>query len=467
MNSNHSALSATLRILVSLGLLVGALASGAATANDASLPTQIVDLANKLDGVHPGFRAFHAKGLVVEGSFKASPEAAQLSRATLFNGSTIPVTVRFSDDSGMPNVADGSPGTSHGMAIKYHLPNGTDMDMVINNFKFFVVGTGEDFRDLLQAIIASPPEAPKPTKLDQFFASHPNASKALGTLATPDSFADEEYHGINAFIFVSKTRQRQAVRYLLVPEKLVHLTPEEAARQSRDFLFDELTKRMARKPVVFHLKAQLAEPGDQTKDASQLWPDERKVVELGVLTLNKLVPNSLEAQKKLLFMPTSLTDGIELSDDPLPVVRAAAYGVSFARRSSAEAAASGGAAAAATAPPQVAIGRTDLAHGQQLFAANCAACHQTSGEGLPGAFPPLKGDTVVGNSDATEHIRVVLFGLQGKTINSVKYGSAMPPWAQLSDQDIAAVIDYERSAWDNHGKPITASDVAAVRAKGK
>ena len=52
-----------------------------------------------------------------------------------------------------------------------------------------------------------------------------------------------------------------------------------------------------------------------------------------MLTLNKVVPNSLEAEKKLLFMPTSLTDGIELSDDPLPSARAAAYAVSFGRRS--------------------------------------------------------------------------------------------------------------------------------------
>jgi catalase len=77
----------------------------------------------------------------------------------------------------------------------------------------------------------------------------------------------------------------------------------------------------------------MAEPGDQTKDASQPWPDDRKVVDLGVLTLTKMVPDSLEAQKKLLFLPTNLTPGIELSDDPLPRVRAAAYGVSFARRS--------------------------------------------------------------------------------------------------------------------------------------
>jgi catalase len=309
------------------------LASAVATADNPPLPTQIVDLANKVDGVHPGFRAFHAKGVVVEGSFKASTEAARLSRATLFNGSSIPVTARFSDGSGMPTVPDGSPAMPRGIAIKYHLPGGTDTDMVTNSFKFFPVATGEDFRDLLQAITASPADAPHPNKVEQFFGSHPNAPKAIGSLPIPDSFADEEYHGIDAFIFVNKSGQRQAVRYLVVPEKLVHITPEEAAKHSPDFLFDDLAKRIALKPVVFHLKAQLAEPGDQTKDASQPWPGERKVVELGVLTLTKVMSNSLEAQKKLLFLPTNLTPGIELSDDPLPSVRAAAYGVSFGRRS--------------------------------------------------------------------------------------------------------------------------------------
>jgi catalase len=309
------------------------LASAAASADTLPVPTQIVDLANKVDGVHPGYRAFHAKGVVVEGSFKASAAAARLSRAALFNGRTIAVTARFSDGSGMPNVPDGSPAMPRGIAIKYHLPGGVDTDMVTNSFKFFPVGTGEDFGDLLQAIVASPPDAPKPTKLDQFFASHPNAPKAIGSLPIPDSFAHEEYHGIDAFIFVNKSGQRRAVRYVIAPEQLVHITPEEAAKQSPDYLFDDLAKRIVQKPVVFHVKAQLAEPGDQTKDASQPWPEDRKVVDLGVLTLTKIVPDSLQVQKKLLFLPTNLTAGIELSDDPLPSVRSAAYGVSFGRRS--------------------------------------------------------------------------------------------------------------------------------------
>ena len=321
------------RLAKSLACTSLLLVSVAASADDAPLPTQIVDLANKVDGVHPGFRAFHAKGVLVEGTFKASAEAARLSRAALFNGSSIPVTSRFSDGSGMPTVPDGSPAMPRGIAIKYHLPGGAITDMVTNSFKFFPVGTGEDFRDLLQAITESPADAPHPNKVEQFFGSHPNAPKAIGSLPIPDSFADEEYHGIDAFIFVNRSGQRQAVRYLIVPEKLVHITPEEAAKQSPNYLFDDLAKRIAQKPLVFHLKAQLAEPGDQTKDASQPWPDDRKVVDLGVLTLTKMVPNSAEVEKKLIFVPTNLTAGIELSDDPLPGVRAAAYGVSFGRRS--------------------------------------------------------------------------------------------------------------------------------------
>jgi catalase len=319
-----------IKSLLSVSIL---LACATAHADTPPLPTQIVDLANKVDGVHPGYRAFHAKGIVVEGTFKASPEAAHLSSAVLFNGKTIPVTARFSDGTGVPTQADGAPAMPRGIAIKYHLPGGADTDMVTNSFKFFPVGTGEDFRDLLTAIAASPPDAPHPSKIEQFFRTHPNALKAVGSLPIPDSFADEEYHGIDAFIFVNKSGKRQAVRYVIAPEKIVHITAEEAGKLPPNYLFDDLKQRIAQKPLVFHVEAQLAEPGDQTKDASLPWPEDRRVVDLGVLTITKVVADSAAAERKLLFVPTNLTPGIELSDDPLPSIRAAAYGVSFGRRS--------------------------------------------------------------------------------------------------------------------------------------
>jgi catalase len=307
------------------------LLSTAASADDAALVTEIVDTFYKIYGAHPGFRVNHAKGVVAEGSFVATPGASALSRAALFDGDKIPVTVRFSNDGGIPSVADGAPSNPKGMAIKFHMPGGSEVDMVILAIKFFPVATAEEFRDLLVALSESPADAPKPTKLDQFTASHPRFPASFGSAPTPDSFADQEYHGIDAFIFVDKAGHRQAVRYLMTPEKEVGLTAEQAAKKPPNFLVDDLPQRIAKKPVVFHLKVQLAAPGDQTKDPSQPWPDNRKVVDLGVLTLDKPA-DTLEVQKKLLFLPDRLTDGIEISDDRLPVIRSEVYAVAFARR---------------------------------------------------------------------------------------------------------------------------------------
>ena len=322
-----------LKISVAIALAVAGLLTSAATlADDGALVSEIVDTFYKIYGTHPGFRVNHAKGVVAEGSFVATPAAATLSRAALFDGSKIPVTVRFSNDGGFPSVADGAPSNPKGVAVKFHMPDGADVDMVMLGIKFFPVATGEEFRDLLVAISESPPDAPKPTKIDQYAASHPRFPASFGSAPTPDSFADQEYHGIDAFIFVDKAGHRQAVRYLMTPERALGLSVEEAAKRPPNFLVDDIPERIAQAPVVFHLKVQLAAPGDQTKDPSQPWPDDRKVVDLGVLTLDKPVADSLEAQKKLLFLPTHLTDGIEVSDDRLPVIRSEVYALAFARR---------------------------------------------------------------------------------------------------------------------------------------
>src|SRR5580700_3906100 len=199
------------------------LTPAAAGADDAELTTQIVDTFYKIYGTHPGFRVNHAKGVVAEGSFVATPAASALSRAALFDGSRIPVTVRFSNDGGFPSVADGAPSNPKGMAIKFHLHGGAEVDMVILAVKFFPVATGEQFRDLLVAISESPADAPKPTKLDQFTTNHPRFPASFGSAPTPNSFADQEYHGIDAFIFVDKAGHRQAVRYVMSPERAISL----------------------------------------------------------------------------------------------------------------------------------------------------------------------------------------------------------------------------------------------------
>ena len=122
----------------------------------------------------------------------------------------------------------------------------------------------------------------------------------------------------------------------------------------------------------------------------------------------------------------------------------------------------------AAAPSGSAQTAYDPAKGQSLFIASCAPCHQATGEGLPGAFPPLKGDPAVNDADASRHMHVVLHGLQGSSIGGVAYSSAMPPFsATLSDSEIRDILDYERSSWGNHGTPVTAQQVAAARTDGK
>jgi catalase len=194
------------------------------------------------------------------------------------------------------------------------------------------VSTGEEFRGLLLALAESPPNAAKPTRFEEFVASHPSVPAAFSTVVTPDSFADEEYYGINAFAFVNKAGERQAVRYQMLPEKVVHLDKSDAAKRAPDFLMQELPERLKQGPVTFHFKAQLAAADDSTKDPAKPWPENRKVVELGVLTIDRAVANNDEVQKKLLFLPGQLTDGIEQSDDPMIDIRDGAYAVSFSRR---------------------------------------------------------------------------------------------------------------------------------------
>lgn len=132
-------------------------------------------------------------------------------------------------------------------------------------------------------------------------------------------------------------------------------------------------------------------------------------------------------------------------------------------------AASAPAASAPASSAAAAGGYTfDVDTGKQLFTANCSACHQATGEGVPGAFPPLKGNAAVDNADPTLHLDTILHGAQGVVVGGVKYTSAMPPFAgQLNDEDIANIANYERTSWGNHAKQVTPAEVAAQRAKGK
>ena len=298
-----------------------------------SVPEQLVDAFNAVLGVHPGARANHAKGVILEGTFTPSASAASVSKAAHLQKqkSPIPVTVRFSAGSGLPTVPDTAE-MPRGMAVKFTLADGSQTDIVVLSFNGFPVATSEELRDFFLAISASGPDAPKPTALDKFLGSHPTAKAfAEAPKPPPVSYATLPYFGINTFKFTNAKGVATFGRYQLRPdagEKF--LSKEQVSKMGPDYLSDEIGDRVRRGPVKFKFMLQVAERGDKIDDPSIAWPASRKTVELGTIAITKATTESHTADK-LLFLPGAVVSGIEAAD-PMIAMRSAAYPISFIRR---------------------------------------------------------------------------------------------------------------------------------------
>jgi catalase len=310
--------------------------SQAAPPDNNDLAQQIFDTMIQVHGVTPGYRPVHAKGIVCHGTFKPTPDAANLSKAAHFSADSVPITVRFSDGASDPTLPDAAPNSGpRGIAIRFKLPSGDQTDIVAMSHNGFVVANGDDFLALQKAIVATDTTKPHPWPIEAFLGAHPAALKFVQESGiAPVSFATESFFSNDAFIFTNKAAAKQPARYQIIPAAGKHdLTPDEAKKPLSDnYLFDDLKTRVASAPVVFELKAQLPNPTDPTNDPTQVWPDDRKTIDLGTITITTIDPNSDVAQKALAFDPTNLTDGIDLSDDPIPALRSQVYALSVQYR---------------------------------------------------------------------------------------------------------------------------------------
>lgn len=296
-------------------------------------PTQMVDALNGVFGRHPGARAVHAKGILLEGKFTPSKAARTVSKAPHLQNA-VPVVVRFSNFAGIPTVPDTDGHASpRGLAIKFKLPDGSDSDIVAHSFNGFPTPTGDDFHDLLIALGTSGAGAAKPTPLETYFASHPVAKEFLTSpKPNPVSFSTLPYFGVNTFKFTNAAGKETYGRYQFLPVGgAKYLTASQASKASANYLLDEIGPRVEKAPVKFRFVLQVAEKGDQLDDPSVAWPDTRKTVELGVISITRLIPDGPAADKKLLFIPSAVPPGIEPAD-PMIQIRSMAYPVSFGRR---------------------------------------------------------------------------------------------------------------------------------------
>ena len=305
-----------------------------------ALANDLLQAFDNLFGVHPGFRAAHAKGLMLSGSFTPAPAAKALTRAPHANRPSTGVTVRFSNSTGLPSIPDSAPDANpRGLAIRFNLAEHVHTDIVSHSTDGFPTRDGYEFLEFVRAIAASGPDVPSPKPVEKFLGAHPAALAFVQTPKPfPRSLASESYFGVTAFAFTNEAGEKKFGRYRIVPEAgNRYFSAEEAAGLSANYHFDEIAQRLGKQPVRFRVLVQVAGPGDTVDDATVHWPESREQVELGTIELTAVVPDSLAQQKHIIFDPIPRLDGIEASADPLLELRAAIYLISGRRRRAAQA----------------------------------------------------------------------------------------------------------------------------------
>ena len=306
----------------------------------ATVVAQLVETMRALAGPHPGFRPVHAKGIVCSGTFRASAGARAVSRALHLQGQTVPTVMRFSNSSGDPDVHDGIP-NARALAVKFQLPEGKNADILALHIEGFPARTPEEFLAFLRAQLPDPATGkPAPDAVPRFLESHPATRAFIERLMqkpVPASYGRASYYAEHAFKFTAEDGTSRFARYRWMPEAgEAYLSPDDASTRSTNFLREELETRLRKGPVVFRLLLQLAGESDPTDDVTALWPADRPLVELGRLELTGISPTGAADERRMVFDPTNLTDGIDLSADPILLARSAAYSISYDHRSKGE-----------------------------------------------------------------------------------------------------------------------------------
>jgi catalase len=330
-------------LLARLALVGGALAAAAGAfaylggwlSPQELTPARFTDAFEQVDGVHPGYRRNHAKGIGVSGFFESNGEGARLSQAVVFRPGRVPVIGRFSLGGGQPHAPDSSEAV-RGLGLEFSLPDGALWRTAMINLPVFPFRTPEAFYERL---IASRPDPstgkPDPARMQAFLARHPETVQALKVIKSQpvsSGFGNSTFHSLNAFRFINAAGDSTPVRWLLTPEQPFEAASSARAARDKNYLFDGLIAAMHRQPLRWHLVVVVGQPGDPTNDATIAWPAGREQVDVGTLTLERVESDATSPATEINFDPLVLPAGIAPSDDPLLSARSAVYSQSFTRR---------------------------------------------------------------------------------------------------------------------------------------
>lgn len=283
-------------------------------------------------GRHDGFRRNHAKGVSLSGTFTSSGAGTAICRAAVFRAGSVPLTGRFSLSGGLPDQAD-SPATVRGLGLLFAGPDGQQWRTAMINIPVFPDSTPQGFYDRLLASKPVPGTGkPDAAQMAAFLDRHPETAAAMKIIkqAPPSTgFADSTFYGLNAFRFTNAAEVTVPVRWSAVPQSAADLP---ASPSGKDYLFDDVIRAVARRPLSWRLILTIGEPGDPTHDATKPWPQARRTIDAGTITVTAVQTEAAGNARDINFDPLVLPDGITPSDDPLLAARSSVYARSFTRR---------------------------------------------------------------------------------------------------------------------------------------
>ena len=297
---------------------------------------KVVSAMEGVFGVTQGQRRNHTKGVCALGEFVGNRNVAAYTRSSLFSGEPIPVVVRFSLAGGNPKAPDTAK-SARGMALEFRLPDGDLHHMTMLNTPVFGAARPQTFLDLMLAQRPDPATGkPDPEKMKAFKASHPDNLAQADYLAKnnpPVSYGNSSYWGIHTFKFINQKNKTTLVRWRFVPrdgEK--RLTDEELKSAGANFLEQALINRTQQGPVEWDMLVSIGRKGDPQDNPTLAWPDNRKVIKAGTLSITSAMPQNGAACEAINFDPMEMADGIDATQDPILLFRSSAYAVSVGKR---------------------------------------------------------------------------------------------------------------------------------------